>query len=648
MGERSKIALALIALTVAVYAEIGSHEFVDFDDTKHITRNPDVATGWSPERMVRVFTSPYYGDFIPLTYVSLQLDRSLFGPGPAGTLWVNVALHAASAVLLFLALAQMTGANGRSAFAAAVFAVHPLHVESVAWAFERKDVLSGFFWMLALLAYARYAEQPSGRRLGAVAASLAAGLLAKPMLVTLPFALLLLDDWPLARLRAGAARLPDARRLARAALEKWPLFAIAAAGIAITLVKQGGASVPEATRMSFGVRAAQALDAIPFYVAKSIWPSGLAVYYPHPFDVAPVGRAVACAVGVLAVTAAALRASARPYLAVGWLWFLGTLVPVLGFVQLGMHVRADRYAYLPQIGLAIIAAWGGADLCSSLLGARSAATARRVVGAVALAAITGLALVSWRQVQHWRNTYTLFEHALDVTSENFVAHWRLGATHGRDGHGAEALTHLSESVRFEPRIAETQFELGAVLEDRGEFEAAFAHYERALALEPAHAHAGARWGIALAARGRFAEARPLLERSLALDGEQALAHASLAQIDAAQERPREAAAHYRESLRLEPDYYIAANNLAQLLATTSDAELRDPEEAIRLAQSALRAAGENPAVLDTLGLAQSAAGQVARAVETATRAAELARERGDAALAAEIERNLADYRRRAE
>jgi Flp pilus assembly protein TadD len=261
-------------------------------------------------------------------------------------------------------------------------------------------------------------------------------------------------------------------------------------------------------------------------------------------------------------------------------------------------------------------------------------------------AIAGLALVSWRQVQHWRNTYTLFEHALDVTSDNFIAHWRLGATHGRDGHGAEALTHLSESVRLEPRIAETQFELGAVLEDRGEIEAAFTHYDRALALDPAHARAGARWGIALAARGRFAEARPLLERSLALDREQALAHASLAQIDAAQARPRDAAAHYRESLRLDPDYYIAANNLAQLLATTSDTEVRDPAEAIRLAHAAVRAAGEHPAVLDTLALAQAAAGQVAHAVETATRASELAREQGDAALAAEIERNLADYRRR--
>jgi tetratricopeptide (TPR) repeat protein len=614
VGERSKIALALIALTVAVYAEVGTHEFVDLDDTKHITGNPDVAPGWSAERMVRVFVRPHFGDFIPLTYVSLQLDRSLFGPGPAGTIWGNVALHAASAALLFLALAQMTGAIGRSAFAAAVFAVHPLHVESVAWAFERKDALSGFFWMLAMLAYARYAERPSARRLAAVTASLAAGLLAKPMIVTLPFALLLLDHWPLARLRARAGRWPDARLIARAALEKWPLFAASAVMTAITLVHQGGASVPPATQMRLGVRVAQALEAIPFYVAKSLWPTGLAVYYPHPFDTASAVGAAASAAGVLALTAAVLRAPQRPYLAVGWLWFLGTLVPVLGIVQLGMHVRADRYAYLPQIGLAIIAAWGGADLGRALLGARGGPAVRRGLREAALGAIGVLALLCWHQVQVWRNTYTLFEHALAVTRDNFVAHWRLGATHARDGHGADALRHLEESVRIEPRIAETQYELGAVLQTRGDVAAAVLHYQQAVALDPGQAHA----------------------------------HAALAEIEQKHGRVREAVSHYREALRAAPDQLAAANNLAYLLATADDAAVRDPTEAIRVAEVALRmsTAAEEPAVLDTLALAQAASGDLARAIETATRAAAGARARGDAALAAEIERNLADYRSR--
>ncbi|HKA14078.1 MAG TPA: tetratricopeptide repeat protein, partial [Myxococcota bacterium] len=524
MGERSKIALALCALTVAIYAEVGAHAFVDFDDTKHIALNPDVAPGWSPERMVRVFTHPHFGDFIPLTYVSLQVDRSLFGPGPGGTLWVNVALHAASAVLLFLALARMTGAIGRSAFVAAVFAAHPLHVESVAWAFERKDALSGACWMLSLLAYSHYAERPEPRRLIPVAASFAAGLLAKPIVVTLPFVLLLLDYWPLARLRGDAARaLPDARRLARAALEKWPLFAIAAAGIAITLATQRGVALPEFAQVRTGVRVAQALDAIPFYLAKSLWPTGLAVYYPHSFDAAPVGRAAVIAAALAAITVAALCASARrPYLAVGWLWFLGTLVPVLGLVPLGLHVRADRYAYLPQTGLAILAAWGGADLFAALGGARAR---RRELGAAGLAVVAGLAIVSWHQVRHWRSTYTLFEHALAVTSDNFVAHWRLGAAYGGEGHLREAVEHLSEAVRIEPRLAQSQFELAATLDEAGDADAAFPHYRRALELDPSHAEAGARWGVALVARGRFEEARPLLERALELDPAQSRAHA---------------------------------------------------------------------------------------------------------------------------
>ena len=317
MRERPLIALLLVLLTLAVFAQVRGHDFVDFDDVKHIVENPDAAPGLEPARVLRVFTRPHYGDFVPLTYLSLQLDRTLFGTGPAGTLLVNVALHAASAVALFLALARMTGATGRSAFVAAVWAVHPLGVESVAWAFERKDVLSGFFAMLALWCYARAVErapirddgrgrEAGGAAIGAVTACLAAGLLAKPMLVTLPFALLLLDHWPLGRLR-GAGAWPDPTRLTRAAAEKWPLFAIAAAGVAMTLLGHASASLPEATRMSPGVRFGWTLDAYAFYVAKTLWPSSLAVYYPHAFDAVPLGRAVAAGAALVLVTGAALR-----------------------------------------------------------------------------------------------------------------------------------------------------------------------------------------------------------------------------------------------------------------------------------------------------------------------------------------------------
>lgn len=637
------IALALAALAFAVFGQVHDHEFVDYDDLKHIVQNPDLANGLSAESIVKVFTRPHYGDFVPLTYVSLLLDRALFGPGPAGTLLTNVVLHAASAVLLFLALARMTGDTWRPAFVAAVFAVHPLHVESVAWAFERKDVLSGLFWMLALLAYARYAEQPgSGRRMAPVALALAAGLLAKPMLVTLPFALLLLDHWPLDRLRAdGEGGLPDPALLARAALEKWPLFVLAAASVVLTWVGHGAsASIPDAAVVPFGLRVLKALDAYGFYVWKSLWPTGLAVYYPHAFDSAPTARALACGAGLLAATAAAVRlAGRRPYVTVGWLWFLGTLVPVIGLVQLGLHVRADRYAYVPQIGLAIVVAWGAVDLLGRSSGARQA------LAAAGAAAVAVLAVLSWQQVGTWRNTVTLFQHAVETTGPNFVAQWRLGVAAAQARERDRAIEHLRAAVEIEPSLPQLQFELAQTLEEGGQIGPALRHYERALALDPDHADANARYGLALLRLGRRDEARLHLERALRADPTLSRAHAGLAQIYADAGRDREAEAHYRRALSLEPDYLPAANNLAQLLATSRDTAVRDPAEAIDLAERATRGAGARvPALLDTLAAAHAAAGDFDEAARVATRAAKLAASQGQDALADEIRANAARYR----
>ncbi len=643
MPDRRWIALLLPVLVLAVFAQVRDHEFVDYDDRKHIVENPDVASGLSAKSALRVFTRPHYGDFIPLTYLSLQLDRSLFGPGAAGTLLVNVALHAASAVLLFLALVRMTGAVGRSAFVAAVFAVHPLHVESVAWAFERKDALSGMLWMLALWLYAGRAPRGEGaERLWPVALCLGLGLLAKPMLVTLPFALLLVDYWPLGRLGGGpqGATLEPAR-LRAAVAEKWPLFALSGVAVAWTLASHASASVYPGAELTLAERLAGVPGAYLFYLAKSLWPVGLAVHYPHEAALHGGGlaRAGAIALGLVALTAGALAAARRrPWLASGWLWFLGTLVPVIGIVQVGLHAVADRYAYLPQVGLAWIVAWGAADALGRT------ASARRALAAAGLAAVVALAGLAWRQVGTWRDTQTLFEHVLAVHGDDFLAHWRLGVLHAQAGRRDQAIEHLRASVASEPGLGITHFELAQTLEEAGERDAAFRHYRRALEIDPDQAGANGRYGVALLEQGRGGEARPLLERSLAADGAQPRVQAALGAVYAGAGRDADAVARYREALRLEPGYAPVANNLAYLLATSGDARVRNPREAIRLARAALEILPDEPAVMDTLALGLAADGRVDEAIRTAARALELARARGDAALAAEIEGHLERYR----
>ena len=640
MQGRHWIALGLALATFGLYAQVSQHEFLDYDDTKHIVLNPDVQAGLSPSAVWKVFTRPHYGDFIPLTYVSLQLDHSLFGPEPAGTLLVNAGLHAANAALCFWVLLALTGAPGRSAAAAALFALHPLRVESVAWAFERKDVLCAFFWMLALWAYAAHARSPSWRGRALTTAAFGAALLAKPMALTLPFALLLLDYWPLARLREAGRVWPDAARLRRALWDKAPLLALASGWLAWTLLSHASsASLPEAARIPLAGRLLEALVSLGFYLWKSVWPAGLAVFYPHDFG-APGGAVVALsAAAVLTLSGLALAtARRRPYLLVGWLWFLGTLVPVLGAVQLGLHVRADRYTYLPHMGLALAAVWG---VAGCVPGTR---TAQRGLALAALALALCTAALSGRQIGYWRDSRSLFEHAAAVTEGNFVALWRLGVDHARAGRTQAAVEALEASVAAFPELAATRFELAETLEEAGRPERAFEHYEAALALEPGHAGAAARYGIALAARGEALRATALLERALEADPARPRAHAALASLYEAEGRQVEAVRGYREALRLEPGYLPAQNNLAGLLARGEPA-VRNPGEALRLAREAARATGERePAVLDTLAWAHAAAGDSARAIATAEAALALAEARGDEALAAEVAQSLASFK----
>jgi tetratricopeptide (TPR) repeat protein len=703
------VAALLCGATFAIYLQVRHHDFVNYDDPIYIVENPSLQVGLSFDTVTRAFTEFYETNWIPLTWISFQIDHAFFGFEPAGYHLVNVALHALSAVLLYLVLARMTGAPWPSAFVAAVFAVHPLHVESVAWAAERKDTLSGVFWMLTLAAYGFYAARPrSFARYLLVAACFSLGLLAKPMLVTLPLVLLLLDYWPLGRLRRA---LPDPARLRRLLLEKLPLLAIAAAVSAITVaVQREAGAMSRDDPLTLSLRLMNALDSYAIYVFDSFWPNGLAIFYPHPMTASSPWNAGASALALVGTTLLFARfVASRPYLLVGWLWYLGTLVPVIGLVRVGMQARADRYMYIPQIGLTIALAWGARD---ALAHSRAGRVALAIAGAGAVAA---LSLCAWRQVPHWRDTTALYAHAIEVTEDNFLAHHGLAGELLEAGHPEEAEHHFARSVEIKPRwpgahigLADALLEqgrieaaiesyrralrlaprhalghahLGKALEESGKLARGIRHYrralelsgddpmpevhaylaaalvkknnlaqaeehfERAIALRPGFGEAHANLGFVLMKAGRYAEARRRLERALDLTGESPEIHAGLATTADRLGDPRAAIRHYRAALRLRPGWNQPANNLAWLLATHPDPNLRDPEDAIRIAEPLCRDAGApDPAVLDTLAAAYAAAGRFDAARRTAEAAVRLARDREMDALVAEIEQRLALYR----
>jgi tetratricopeptide (TPR) repeat protein len=673
-ASRGVLALLLLLLPIAVYAQVRGHDFVDYDDFRYIVDNPSLPLGFGRAALAEIWRDPYLA-WVPLTSLSFQLSHALHGPQPGGYLLGNLAIHVTATLLLFFALARMTGGVLRSAFVAAVFAVHPLNVESVAWASSRKDVLAGLFFALTLAAYARFAQAPSSRlRQAAVALCFALGLLAKPMLVTVPCVLLLLDFWPLGRLSEPASgRLLDLRRLRACALEKLPLFGLVGVSAVFTyLVQERGGAMVFSEEVSLLSRIGNSLTSFAVYLAKIVWPTGLAPFYPFLREVSLALAATGAAV-LIVFTAAALRLARRaPWLLVGWLWFAGMLVPVIGLVQVGFQARADRYLYLPLIGLSIAVAWGVAD---ALSGWRPA---RRLLPAAACAVIAALAAAAWLQVGVWRDTVTLFEHTLAVTRDNFTAHHALAASYTRLGRLAEARRHFEESVRLKPRWAAARFELAALLDRLGEPAAAIEQYRAGLSEQPANPAALGNLGLLLAHAGRPAEAVPHLERALALRGaeadqertwaeiawtlglallqtgrvadaaprlEQARAggvdsaelYQALAVVALAAGREAEAIGHGRAALARNPALISAANNLAWVLATSSDASLREPGEAVRLAEEVVRETGaSNPGYLDTLSVSYAAAGRYPEAREAAQRAAELAEARGDPELARAI------------
>jgi len=633
-GQTWLICLGLALAVLAAYGPLWRCGFVGYDDPDYVISNEMVRRGLSWAGLVWAFTTGSTGNWHPLTWISHEADFQLYGMNPAGHHSTSLLLHLANSVLLFLLLQRMTKARWPSALAAALFALHPLHVESVAWVAERKDVLSTLFWMLSVWAYVRYVEESaagspkSGWFYVAAILLFALGLMAKQMLVTLPFILLLLDYWPLQRFRPPLARL---------AAEKAPFFILAAAACVIAFLAQKHAgTVLSLERVPVGVRLANIPVSYVRYLAKTFWPADLAVLYPYRGKWP--GWEVGCAGAFLALVTgwAVWRMRAEGYLAVGWLWFLGMMAPVIGLVQIGLQSMADRYDYLPSVGLFIMIIWGAREWVR-----RAGAGAPAVLGGLAVAGC--LVATPW-QVRYWKNSETLFRHAVETTENNGVMESNLGKALFQEGRVEEALGWLQRAVAASPGLADAHYNLGNALLARGRVAEALAEFETHVNLRPEDPIAQYNLGSVLLEHGLAGDALAHLQKAVELRPRMAGARYKLANALVRLGRAGEAVSQYEKSLRLEPDDVQALNNLAWVLAAAPDASLGDGARAVELARRADElSGGQNPMVLGTLAVAYAGAGKFGQAIATVQRALPLAGGPGDAALAEALRSQLALY-----
>jgi hypothetical protein len=508
-GNRWIVALLLAAGTLVLYLQVTGHQFLFYDDDRYVTRNEWVRGGLSLEGVRWALTTFHVANWHPLTWLSHMLDVQLFGVVPGAHHLVNALFHAANAGLLFLTLTALTGAPARSALVAALFAVHPLHVESVAWVSERKEVLGAMFGFLMLRAYARYAKAPRFRNYLPVLLCFALSLLSKPMWVTAPFLLLLLDYWPLHRIEdspvhAAAHGTGGGRvRFSLLVAEKIPMFALSILSSAVTVAAQhrGGALVPT-EMIGIGPRLGNAIVSYVRYLAKAFWPTPLALFYPFPPGGPPAWQvAAAAALLVLVSTLALFLHRNTPWLPVGWFWFLGTLFPVIGLVQVGSQGMADRYAYLPVIGLWIAVTWEGAYLA-----ARWPARLRRRLSWILVAIVAALSVLTWRQIGYWSDQEVLFRHTVAVTEGNGRANLILSQALGEKGRYREALGYAEEAARLEPMYPPAHGNLGFLLYRAGRIDEAIDRFRRAILLQPDYAEAHYNLGIAYGKQGRVEEA----------------------------------------------------------------------------------------------------------------------------------------------
>ena len=551
-GIATAISIALALLTVIAYAPVGELGFIGLDDRGYVTLNETVQAGLTLEGLGYAFTSNVLGNWHPLTWLSHMLTVELFGLDAAAHHYVNLALHLANTVLLFALLRTATGALWRSAVVAGLFAVHPLHVESVAWVAERKDVLSTLFWLLAMLAYVRYARSSSRRAYAAALLFMAFGLMSKAMLVTLPCVLFLFDFWPLRRIE----RPLDLRPVL---LEKIPFFALAVAFSALTFaIQQSEGAVGSTESFPLVDRAANATLAYVIYLQKTVWPTGLTVFYPYPesFDAVAVTGAV---LFLVVATVLSVRLARRwPYATVGWLWYAGTLVPVIGLIQVGNQAYADRYTYVPHIGFFVLATWAAWSWIER------AGRPQLVAGVTAALALVACTVLTRSQTRVWRDDLTLFEHALRVTTDNYLAHDFLGRELRVRGEVDRAIEHYEEAVRIRPEYASAHNNLGAALRGKGDLQGARASFERAVALDPEFGSALSNLGAVCGQMGQNGEAVTHLRKAVQIAPEDPAAHANLATSYVQLRKYDEAARHFRRALAIRPDFQNAKRALRWL------------------------------------------------------------------------------------
>jgi protein O-mannosyl-transferase len=678
----------LLLAVFLIYGQTIGHEFVNFDDSLYVIDNPWLTQGLSVKGIVWAFTNVYAKFWHPVTWLSLLLDFQLYGLRPWGYHLTNVLLHAASSIILWLAMRRMTGNLWASAAVAALFAIHPLHVESAAWVAERKDVLGGFFFILTLAAYASYVQQPASRpRYLWLVAVFALSLMAKPLSVTLPFVFLMLDYWPLGRWKpAGVGPFFGVKTLStvrpaddtidspsralaagrgsawRLIVEKIPLLLLSAVFCVVTTWAEGEAVIAT-SEVPLSLRLVNVPLSYVAYLAQFLYPARMAVYYPHPTNTMPASIVIIATILLLAISAGALAGWRRyPYLSVGWFWYLGTLVPMIGLVQIGYFARADRFSYVTQIGLYIAVVWGVAQLTA-------AGTDRRWLrSVVAIVAAAALLRAAWQQTTYWHDSERLWAHAVACTEPNTMAYDQYGSALDEHGREADAILCYQKAIALDPKLPQPHYNYGVILHRKGMVDEAMAHYRATIKYRPDFADAYYNLAIALAQRSQTDEAITQLRQALQIKPELAEAHESLATILGARGHSTEAMAQYRQALeinpnlprahlglatllqqqgdtaaaiaqwreavRLLPNNLSSLNQLAWLLATSPDPSLRNGAEAVALAERAVQRGGaREPAVLGTLAAAYAEAGQPAKAAETAQRALALATAQGNAAMA---------------
>jgi tetratricopeptide (TPR) repeat protein len=629
--------LVLASVTFIVYAQTLHHEFVKFDDDKYVTENPNVQAGLTFRSIKWAFTATEAANWHPLTWLSHIIDCRFFGLNPKWHHLVNLLFHTANALLLFCVLKDMTGALWRSAFVAGLFALHPLHVESVAWVAERKDVLSTLFWLLTMAGYVRYARGGGAKWYMVTLLLFALGLMAKPMLVTLPFVLLLLDYWPLNRLTRHTI------------FEKLPFFILSAISSVITFfVQLSAGAVAHIDFLPLSIRIANTPVSYVKYVMKLVWPDRLAVFYPYRSENLSFRLAAAAALVLLSVSILVLRlASRHRYLPVGWFWYLGTLVPVIGLVQVGDQALADRYTYIPLTGLFIIVAWGLPEL---LAGWRH----RKVVPGISAAAVLfALSICTYHQLHYWRNNITLFEHTLAVTDNNSkiqnnlgnvlasggrfdeavshynealrikpdyaTAHYNLAQALKSQGRIDEAISHYNEALYIKPDYADAHINLGIILKSAGKVDEAISHYRQALQIKPDSAEAYYNLGNALKSQGKLDEASSNYEKALQFNPNDAETCNNIGSALQSQGKLNEAINYYRRSVTIDPNYAPGHNNLGNALASAG----RLDEAIAHIERAAALTRHQNAAILNTLAAAYAAKGRFDEATATAQKALDI-------------------------